>query len=235
MSSLNEWIANLLERPDLLKMGHAQRRDDLNLGLGWLYYGLVRLLRPSDVAVIGSWRGYAPLVFGRALADNAEGGRLHFIDPSLVDDFWKDAAAVDDYFAGLGVTNIVHHLATTAEFTASAEYRRLQSVGIVLVDGYHTAQQARADFEAFAPKLADQGVILLHDSIWRQRSPIYGPGREYVRDVVDFVDNLKTDSDWQVFDLPFGEGLSLVRRTVTPPYPDSQAASKPPGTEAVCR
>jgi predicted O-methyltransferase YrrM len=217
MSSLNDWIAALFAHPNLLRMGHAQRAEDQNLGLGWLYYALARILRPTTVVVIGSYRGYAPLVFARALADNAEGGELHFIDPSLVDDHWKDPLEVRNYFGEFDAINVTHHRMTTQEFVAAPVFHELQAPGIVLVDGYHTAEQARFDFNAFAPKLAPQGLILLHDSVWRQPSPMYGPGREYVRDVVDFVTELKTDAAWQVFDLPFGEGLSLVRRAVAPP------------------
>ena len=73
MHDLNHWIAGLFEHPDLLRMGHAQRRDDLNLGLGWLYYALGRMLRPARAVVIGSYRGFAPLVLARALSDNSEG------------------------------------------------------------------------------------------------------------------------------------------------------------------
>jgi predicted O-methyltransferase YrrM len=229
MASLNDWIAELFAQPELLRMGHGQRAADQNLGLGWLYYALVRIVRPANVVVIGSYRGYAPLVFARALADNGEGGLCHFIDPSLVDDHWKDSASVEEYFRDLGAANIIHHCMTTQEFVATDAFRNLEPAGIVLVDGYHTADQARVDFEAFAEKLAPQGIILLHDSIWRMSSPMYGAGREYVRDVVDFVDELKASPEWQVFDLPFGEGLSLVRRPQNPPIcldpsPSSAAA-----------
>jgi predicted O-methyltransferase YrrM len=232
MIALDDWIAQLFADPQLLRMGHAQRKADLNLGLGWLYYALGRILRPTTAVVIGSFRGFAPMVIARALADNAEGAQVHFVDPSLVDDFWKHEAAVRDYFASYGVTNIVHHRHTTQEFITTDAYRQLEPPGLVMVDGYHTAEQARFDFAAFADKLAPQGVILLHDSIWRMESPMYGPGREYVRDVVDFVAELKTDSAWQVFDLPFGEGLSLARRPVAPPKcvdpssPSSAGASR---------
>ncbi len=221
MSSLNEWIAELFACPDLLRMGHAQRKDDLNLGLGWLYYALGRILRPSVGVVIGSFRGFAPLVLARALSDNGEGGAVHFIDPSLVDDFWRDGATVEAHFEQFGLTNVVHHCLTTQQFVETPAYRQLEAPGIVLVDGYHTAAQAKFDFDAFAEKLAAEGVVLLHDSIWKQTSPMYGPGREYVRDVVDFVAELKERPAWQVFDLPFGEGVSLVRRVTTPPPPNA--------------
>ena len=53
-------------------MGHNQRAEDLNLGLGWLYYGLARLIHPKSAVVIGSYRGFVPLLLGRALRDNVE-------------------------------------------------------------------------------------------------------------------------------------------------------------------
>ena len=69
-------------------MGHSQSPEDRNLGLGWLYYALGRTLRPKVAVVIGSWRGFVPLVIGKALQDNQIPGELIFIDPSLADDFW---------------------------------------------------------------------------------------------------------------------------------------------------
>jgi predicted O-methyltransferase YrrM len=217
MPPLENWIAQLFTDPQMLRMGHGQRLADLNLGLGWLYYALGRIVRPTTVVVIGSYRGFAPLIFARALVDNGEGGRLHFIDPGLVDDFWRDPAAVESHFAKYGVDNVTHHRVTTQDFVGTPAYRELPPAGLVFVDGYHTAEQARIDFKAFAPKLAPQGIVLLHDSVWRQSSPMYGPGREYVRTGCDFVAELKAaPSAWQVFDLPFGEGLSLVRRPEAP-------------------
>jgi hypothetical protein len=68
-SSLTEWIERLFEQRQLLQMGHAQRKEDLNLGLGWLYYALGRVTRPSKAVVIGSYRGFVPLVIAKALAD----------------------------------------------------------------------------------------------------------------------------------------------------------------------
>jgi predicted O-methyltransferase YrrM len=138
---------------------------------------LARTLRPSTAVVIGSYRGYVPLVLGRALADNSEGGRVIFIDPSLVDGFWKNEAEVQEYFVRLGVANIAHYLMTTQEFVESSAYQQLDRVGLVFVDGFHSAEQARFDFEVFADRLSPGGMILLHDSVWRLPTGMYGPGR----------------------------------------------------------
>ena len=210
---MEKWISKLFQNPELLGMGHCQRFEDLNLGFGWLYYALARLLRPRRVVVIGSYRGFTPLVFGKALSDNLEDGSVFFIDPSLVDDFWKDANKVQEYFCALGVTNIRHFSLTTQEFINTETYRSLNEVGIVLIDGYHSEEQACLDFEAFQNRVSPEGVILLHDSVEVSTSRIYGPNRAYERTVKLFVDRLKTNRDLQVFDLPFAHGLTLVRKT----------------------
>jgi predicted O-methyltransferase YrrM len=209
---MREWIQTLFETKNLLQMGHHQRAEDANLGLGWLYYSLARILRPSRVVVIGSFRGFVPLVFSKALADNSEGGQVSFIDPSLVDDFWKDPSAVQKYFEGLGASNIEHFQMTTQQFVMTEKYRSLGEVGIVFVDGYHSEEQARFDYEAFQSCLSAEGLVLFHDSVRVRTSRMYGPDRPYEHRVKWFVDTLKNNSSLQVFDLPFGDGITLVRR-----------------------
>lgn len=209
---LGEWIAHLLSDRHLRGQGHAQRAEDRNLGLGWIYYGLARLMRPRQVVVIGSLRGFAPLVLGRGLSENLEAGEVWFIDPSLVDDFWKDQRRVREHFAAFGLTNVRHFLMTTQEFATSAAFGELPPVEMLLVDGYHTAEQARFDHEAFAAKLAPQAIVLFHDSTTLVTSGIYGEEKRYLHTVKAYMDELKRNPDLQVFDLPFDSGLTLVRR-----------------------
>lgn len=218
---VKEWIAELFRHPDMTRMGHAQRPEDLNLGLGWTYYGLARVLLPASVVVIGSYRGFVPLVFGKALADNGEGGIVHFVDPSMVDDFWKNEAAVREHFASFGLSNIRHYLMTTQQFVQSAACQGLESVGIVFVDGYHSEEQARFDYQAFQNRLTQDAVILFHDSIRVRPSRIYGAGRVYTHRVKCFMDVLKRDPALQVFDLPYGDGVTMVRRAT--PLTDAAA------------
>jgi hypothetical protein len=152
------------------------------------------------------------MVLGKALADNGDGGEVTFIDPSLVDDFWKDPAAVKTHFAGHGLTNIRHFKNTTQEFVETDAYRRLGPVGILFVDGYHSVEQARFDYEAFRDKLTDDGITFFHDSILIRRAAMYGPDRVYEHRVVEYMDELKKDPGLQVFDLAFAGGVTLVQR-----------------------
>jgi predicted O-methyltransferase YrrM len=216
---MKAWIEKLFDNPDLLGMGHDQRAADSNLGLGWLYYALGRITRPQRIVVIGSYRGFAPMVFARALADNLEDGRVLFIDPSLADAFWKVPASVREHFAHYGITNIDHRLMTTQQFIETEEYRNLAGIGLVFIDGYHSAEQAAFDYAAFENCLAPNGLILLHDSVEVRISGIYGPEKQYETHVVDFVAKLKQRADLQVFDFHYGRGVTLVRRMDAPLSP----------------
>ena len=137
---MRDWLAKVFDFPDLARMGHHQRVADSNLGLGWIYYGLARVVRPRTAVVIGSYRGFVPLILGKALADNRDGGQVIFIDPSFVDDFWKNAEAVREHFARFEVTNVCHFLMTTQRFAQSKAYETLDRVGMVFVDGHHTEE-----------------------------------------------------------------------------------------------
>jgi len=209
---MNDWICQVLAHPELCDMGHLQRPQDNNLGLGWLYYGMARTYRPRHVVCIGSWRGFVPMMFAKGMADNLEGGRVTFIDPSMVDDFWEDSAKVRAWFASFGLSNIDHHRMTTQDFVASGAFAGLEPVGLLFVDGMHTKEQACFDHRSFEPLLTEQAVVLFHDSITSRPSTIYGADRSYDYSVCNYMSELKQSGDYQVFDIPVTDGLTLVRR-----------------------
>jgi predicted O-methyltransferase YrrM len=212
MSDLHAWIDRMFQDPEMLRMGHAQRAEDANLGLGWIYYALGRAMRPALAVVIGSWRGFVPLTIARSMTDNTEGGKVVFIDPSLVDDHWKDPAQVARHFASFGAPNVEHHCMTTQQFALSEAYRQLGQVDLLFVDGYHTSEQARFDHETFEPLLSPSALVLFHDTAVRHVSRLYGQDKAYEKNVAEYTDSLKARPDLDVFDLPIGAGLTLVRR-----------------------
>jgi len=209
--AIEEFIRRLYSDPTMLRMGHSQRREDLNLGLGWIYYALGRIIRPSRAVVIGSLRGFAPSVIAKSMLDNVEGGEVLFIDPSYVDEFWADPAEVEAYFRRLGTPNVRHFRCTTQEFMATPTYVELSDVGLLMIDGLHTAEQARLDYLAFLEKLAGSAVVLFHDSVQQRVSSIYGKDKAYAHTVYMFMERLKTTPGLELFTLPFGDGLTLVQ------------------------
>lgn len=212
----NVWLKKVIETETLQGMGHSQSVADQNLGFGWVYYGLARAYRPQHVVCIGSYRGFVPMMFAKAMRDNGVDGVVTFIDPSFVDDFWKDPKLVEAWFAEYDVPNIKHYLNTTQEFMESARINQMGPVDFLFVDGYHSAEQARFDYEAFAPLLAQNSLVFFHDSVTRKTSGIYGSEARYEYSVCDFIDELKSRPEMQVLDFPFQDGLTLVRKVSGP-------------------
>lgn len=208
---MDQFLDGLFSDPDMLRMGHGQRKEDRNLGLGWIYYALGRLLRPDHAVCIGSWRGFAPAVMGRALLDNLEAGKLWFIDPSMVDDFWKDAEFTQRHFSRLGAGNVEHFCCTTQSFVQTDAFQKLGRVGLLMIDGWHTAEQARFDYVSFLEKLDEASVVLFHDSVRPRLTAIYGDDRRYEHTVYKFMNRLKQLPELEVFSFPEAAGLTMVR------------------------
>ncbi len=51
-------------------LGHNQKLRKLNLGFGFIYYGVARALRPKHTLVIGSGYGFSVVCLALALKDN---------------------------------------------------------------------------------------------------------------------------------------------------------------------
>src|SRR5262250_1684231 len=117
-------------------LGHHEDPGTLNLGFGFVYYGLVRALRPRHVLVIGSGFGFSVVCLALGLKDN-DRGRLTFVDPSysVFKDGpfrtvggtaqWNDPQQVRAHFRRFGVERIVsHHKLTSAQFFAGYDSSR---------------------------------------------------------------------------------------------------------------
>ncbi len=130
----------------------------------------------------------------------------------MADDFWADPERTRAWFAGFGLDNIDHHRLTTQQYVETAEHRSGTPVSLLFVDGYHTAEQARFDHEAFASRLTEDAVVLFHDSIRPMTSLIYGEDRPYVHTVHQYIDVLQQRTDLQVMDFALDSGVTLVRR-----------------------
>lgn len=209
------WLKKIIENKKLMDMGHSQSAEDNNLGWGWVYYGLARAYRPRHVVCIGSYRGFVPMMFARGLKDNAQGGRVTFIDPSFVDGFWTKPEEVTAWFAEHDLDNITHHQMTTQDFVQSDAFAKLSPVDFLFVDGFHSEEQAEFDHMSFEDKLTPNSLALFHDSVTAKPSSIYGNDEPYSYSVYRYLQRLKEDPGYQVIDFPFADGVTLVRK-VTP-------------------
>ncbi len=217
--SLNEdMILNILQnaRP----YGHHEDAQRLNLGFGFIYYGLARVLRPKHVAVIGSGFGFSVICLALGLKDNGE-GQVSFVDPSYSllrngpfktiggTDNWNEPTRVQEHFESFGVGNLVTHFKMTSEvFFNQFEGLDLPDVDIAFIDGNHSYKNARNDFIGVLGHSQKNSYIFLHDSNIYIREMIRHAG------VKRWMNVLKTRSDlFELIDFPFDSGVALVRVT----------------------
>jgi hypothetical protein len=135
--------------------GHHENRKKLNLGFGFIYYGVVRTLRPKHIVVIGSGYGFSVVCLALGLKDNAR-GLLTFIDPgySLLKDgprhtvggrgMWSDSAQVRNHFQSFGLEAIVTHyrLRSDAFFPAYRSFN-LPPIDVAFIDGSHAYKDVK--------------------------------------------------------------------------------------------
>lgn len=208
---MRDWIEDLYQDPEMARMGHGQCEANADLGLGWIYYGLARALRPTTVVVIGSFRGFVPLILSKALQDSGS-GEVIFIDPSFVDDFWAEPEQVANYFSSRNAGNIRHYRTTIQDFVNLTIYKEINDIGLLFVDGFHSEAQARFDHEAFLPKMAEDGVALFHDSVRERTSRMYGDDKPYTHTVCRYMDSLRSDERFEVLAFPLADGLTIVKK-----------------------
>lgn len=198
--------------------GHNENTRKLNLGFGFMYYGMVRSIRPKHVLVIGSGYGFSVVCLALGLRDNGK-GRLTFVDPaySLLKNgplstiggrgFWADEANVNGHFKRFGVEHIVkHHKLRSDEFFPAYGNLGLPPIDLAFIDGSHAYKDVKYDFLKVLEFSRKNTYIFLHDTNIYLRELINHAG---VKKWLNFIK--KREEAFEVVNFPFSSGVGLVR------------------------
>jgi hypothetical protein len=199
-------------------MGHNEDKKSLNIGFGFVYYGLVRALRPRHVLVIGSGFGFSVVCLALALKDNRKGS-LSFVDPSysmLKNGPWQTVGGhsnwdtpdkVESHWRRFGIDGIVrHHKLRSDEFFPRYAGLRLPPVDLAFIDGNHSYAAVQYDFRETTARCRKNSYILLHDTNIYLREAIRHSGvKRWLRAIKN------AGPAFEVVDFPFASGLALVR------------------------
>ena len=211
---------NLLK--DILKVakpfGHNEKTRELNIGFGFMYYGIVRALRPDHVLVIGSGYGFSVVCLALGLKDNGR-GRLSFVDPaySLLKNgplmtvggrgVWTDESHVKAHFGHFGVENLVtHYKMRSDEFFPSFQDLKLPPINLAFIDGSHAYKDVKYDFIKVLEQSHKNTYIFLHDTNIYLRELVKHAG---VKKWLKFIK--REEESFEVIDFPFSSGVALVR------------------------
>jgi predicted O-methyltransferase YrrM len=191
------------------RMGQATDGPTLNLGYGYLYYGLVRLMQPEVVVSVGSYRGFSTVCLGLGVQDNGK-GTCYFVDPGKVDDYWHDAANIRRLRESFGLSDRWIPVKETTQ-DALLDGSLPDRIDLLLIDGDHSYEGVRFDFERLGARVPPGGIILLHDAA------VEGTGGFTPWEVKRFLENeVYGRTEYQTLTLPFDAGLALVRKTAVP-------------------
>jgi predicted O-methyltransferase YrrM len=147
---------------------------DFQSGLGdssWLLYGLVRSMKPAVCVEIGSARGKSACAIGLGLLRNGS-GKLYAIDPHRRTE-WNDTDSIDSFsiighnLRKAGVSDYVEIIRKTSS-EALAGWS--ETVDMLFIDGDHSYEGVKSDWQQFLPYLSKFGVVIFHDTLWDLQS-----------------------------------------------------------------
>lgn len=199
-------------------LGHHENPKNLNLGFGFLYYGLVRAIRPRHTLVIGSGYGFTVVCLALGIKDNGL-GQLTFVDPSysLLRDGpfktiggtgqWDQPEKVHKHFLQFGLDGIVsHHKLTSDQFFAAYKDLDLPTINLAFIDGNHSYKDVRNDFLQVCKCASKNTYVFLHDTNTYIRETLRHSG------VNRWLKIIKKEKElFEVVNFPFSSGVALVR------------------------
>lgn len=188
---------------------------DFRSGLGdagWLLYGLCRSMKPAVCVEIGSARGQSACFVGMALKEIGA-GQLYAIDPHTRTD-WNDNGSVDTYEvmrANLERLKLLEFVQIVRKTSRDALADWSKPIDLIFIDGDHSYEGVRADWEGFKPFVTPFGLVVFHDTIWNLK-----PDARWHRSdmgVPRFIEDLRRNG-YQVLTIDRGCGVSIVQPTV---------------------
>jgi predicted O-methyltransferase YrrM len=188
---------------------------EFHSGLGdsaFLLYGLARALKPSVAVEIGSARGKSACFVGRALKENGS-GKLFAIDPHTRTD-WNDENSVDTLEImrrNIRTLKLERHVEIIRDTSVNAAARWMLPIDMIFIDGDHSYDGVKRDWELFSPFVKRFGVVVFHDTMWDLNPE--SPSSRADMGVPAFVEELRSQG-YPVTTLDRDFGVSIVQPTL---------------------
>jgi len=211
---------------------------DLHLGDGLIVYSIIQHMRAKNCVCIGSGGGYIPRLMTQARRDLYDQG----IFEGNNEYNWGDIGAtyVVDACNGIGGptdleneqsfyrTNFYPRLIKSTSEKAYYDFFVLQDIKIdvLFIDGDHSYEGVKLDFELYSKILSPRGIILIHDTDGEYEESLIvsedskkdyhrfdGPSR--------LVKELQQSSEWNLVNLfnfrilsdkPSSSGITIINR-----------------------
>ena len=135
-------------------------------GHKYFAYDLIRNVKPKVVVELGTFKGTSLFSFCQAVKDEKLDTKLFAVDT------WQGDEHAGFYGDGVfeGVKSIIgkYYSSVSVEllrkkFDEALNEFKDASIDVLHIDGLHTYEAVKHDFETWFPKVKDGGIILFHD------------------------------------------------------------------------
>ena len=150
------------------------------------FLGLLAACVPATGAIveIGSFKGRSTVVLAK-VASHYNCGPVVSIDPHnspILLDHRADpnASSYEEFLNSLRASGVSNHVESHVAYSAEMARTWTRPIRLLWIDGDHTYEGAKADFDGFLPHLAGSGVVAIHDAL----NTFPGPIRVFVEDIL---------------------------------------------------
>lgn len=233
---VNSNITNNGDTPVPYRWTHGA--TDKHMGDGVIIYSLIQYMRAKNCVCIGSGGGYIPRIMTQARID-LHGQGIFEGDP---DYSWGDIGStfLVDPCNGIGGESDVddeesffrtHFYPRYIKDTSENAYynffvKQDIKIDILFIDGDHSYEGVKKDFELYSTIMSDNGIIIIHDTDKRyEDNLIVSEDSKKDHDKFDgpsrLVDDIQLNPDWNLINLfnfnvnndkPSSSGVTIVGR-----------------------
>lgn len=192
-------IFNPLEHPICLDFPHWLAPSAWTEHIPFGMY-LVSVVKPVTIVELGTYGGTSYCSFCQAVKTLRLGSRCYAVDT------WQGDAHAGEIDEAVLKQLREHHDPLYGAFSTlirsifadAVEHFADKSIDLLHIDGLHTYEAVRNDFESWLPKISDRGIILFHDI--NERRDDFGAWRFWE----------EARSHYPFFEFMHGHGLGIL-------------------------
>lgn len=121
----------------------------------------------GEILEIGSFKGRSTVILAKASA-LAGDGPINAVDPMTAPsetdpDLKGEESSYDAFVSNINAHNVAERVKLHRTYSHELAKAWERPIRVLWIDGDHTYDGTRADFEGFAPYLADGAIVAIHD------------------------------------------------------------------------